>query len=117
MPRRPSDASQAERTYSGLPSTARAPSRGDDAELRGEHDLVAVAGDGLADELLVGAEAVHVGGVEERDAELAGPSERGDGLVAVDGAVGEAHPHAAEPLSGDGERAEGAGGQGHRSPP
>ena len=40
------------------------------AELGGELDLVAAAGDGLADELLVGERAVHVGGVEEGHAEV-----------------------------------------------
>ena len=85
----------------------------DDAELGREHHLVAVAGDGLADQLLVGAQAVHVGGVEERHAELARTLEGGERFVAVDGSVGEAHPHAAQPLGGDGERAEVAGGQRH----
>ena len=42
------------------------------AELGGEHDLVAAAGDGAADQLLVGERAVHVGGVEEGDAEVEG---------------------------------------------
>jgi hypothetical protein len=81
-----------------------------DAELGGEDDLVAVRGERLADQLLVVAEAVHVGGVEERDAEREGPGDGGDRLVGVGGAVGEAHAHTAEALGGDGRAglAEGA---------
>jgi hypothetical protein len=43
------------------------------AELGGEHDLVAAAGDRAADELLVGERAVHVGGVEEGAPQLERP--------------------------------------------
>ena len=68
------------------------------AELRGEHDLVAAAGDRAAHELLVGERAVHVGGVEEDDPELERPVDGGDGLVLVGGAVELGHPHAAEAL-------------------
>src|SRR5690606_41484026 len=44
-----------------------------------------------------------------------GAVDGGDGLVVVGGAVGEAHPHAAEALGGHGQAGapEGARGQGH----
>ena len=52
-------------------------------ELRREHDLVAAAGDRPADQLLVGERAVHVGGVEEGDAELERAVDRRDRLGVV----------------------------------
>jgi len=48
------------------------------AKLGGEDDLLPAVADGAADELLVRANAVHVGGVEEINAELDGPVDRGD---------------------------------------
>src|SRR4029079_9164240 len=61
------------------------------------------AGDRVADELLVLAHpgAVDVRGVEERDAELEGPVDRGRRLVLVRLPVPGRHPHAAEALLGD----------------
>jgi hypothetical protein len=76
------------------------------AELGGQHDLVAPAGDGPADQLLVGERAVHVGGVEEGDAEIQRTVDRALGLGLVTGAVELAHPHAAQALGGDGESGE-----------
>ncbi len=72
-----------------------------DGELGGEGDLVAVRGDEGRDERLVGAEAVDVGGVEERDTGGEGRLQRlaGGGLVGV--AVELAHAHAAETLDTD----------------
>jgi hypothetical protein len=70
-------------------------------ELGREDHLVAPARDGLADEELVGAEAVDVGGVEEVDAELERAVDGGDGLGVVNRPVGPAHAHAAEPQRGD----------------
>ena len=68
--------------------------------------------DRAAEQLLVGAgaHAVELGGVEERDAELEGSSDRGDALVVVAGAVGHRHAHRAEAEGGDFEAffAEGA---------
>ncbi len=52
----------------------------DDSELGRELDLVAAIGDRLADELLVLAHAVHLGRVEEGDAELERPVDRRDRL-------------------------------------
>jgi hypothetical protein len=51
---------------------------------------------GLADEPLVGERAIHVGGVQEGDADLYGPMYRCDGRVLVAGAVKPAHPHASQ---------------------
>ena len=53
------------------------------AELRGEHHPVAAAPDRPAHELLVGERAVHVRGVEKRDAELERALNRRDRLRVV----------------------------------
>ena len=68
-----------------------------EAELGGDNDLVAVRREGFADEDFVGEGAVDFGGVEEGDAEVDGFVHEVDhfGFV-VDGAVAEAHAHAAE---------------------
>ena len=71
------------------------------AELRREHDLVAAVGDRLADELLVRERAVHVGRVEEGDAELERAVDRRDRLASSAVAVELGHPHAAESERGD----------------
>ncbi len=76
------------------------------AELGGELDLVAASGDGLADELLVGEGAVHVGRVEERHAQVEGAVDGVDALLLVRRAVELAHAHAAEAHGRDGEVAE-----------
>jgi hypothetical protein len=73
-------------------------------ELRRQHDVVATVGDRLADELLVRERPVHVGGVDEVDAELERAVDRRDRLALVAGAVELRHPHAAEPLGRDLER-------------
>ena len=66
------------------PSIVRVPSSSRTiAELRRQHDLVATTGDRAADELLVRARAVHVGGVEEVDAELERAMDRRDRLLFV----------------------------------
>jgi hypothetical protein len=70
------------------------------AELGGEHHLVAPVGDGAAHQLLVMADAVHVGGVEEGHAELDGAVDRGDGLALVAAAIELRHAHAAEAEGG-----------------
>ena len=77
-----------------------------DAELGGQHHLVPAAGDRLADQPLVGERAVHVGGVEEGDAEVQGAVDGPFGLLLVAGAVELAHPHAAEPLGRNGQAAQ-----------
>jgi hypothetical protein len=68
-----------------------------DGELRGQEDRLAAAGDGAPDQLLVLAEAVHVGRVEERDAQLQRAVDGTDGFGVVGGAVELGHAHAAEP--------------------
>ena len=87
------------------------------AELRGELDLVAAAGDRLADEPLVGEGPVHVRGVEEGDAEVEGAVDGVDPGLLVGGAVELRHPHAAETEGGDlegaGVGAESASWSGH----
>jgi hypothetical protein len=73
------------------------------AELGGQLHLVSAAGDGLADELLVGERPVHVGGVEEGDSEIEGAVDGVDALLLVGRAVELAHPHAAQAERGDGQ--------------
>jgi hypothetical protein len=69
-----------------------------EAELGRDLDLVAVPGEGAPDQLLVRVRAVDLGGVEERDAEVERPRDRGDPVRFLGGPVGPGHPHAAEPL-------------------
>ena len=78
-------------------------------ELRGEHDLVAAALDGPADELLVGVRAVDLGGVDEGDAEVEGAVDGADrlGVVAAGAGVGGGHAHRAEADAADIEGAQG----------
>ena len=66
--------------------------------LGGQEDVVAAAGDRPADELLVRVRPVHVGGVEQRHAELERAVDGRDRLrlVALGGPVGPGHAHAAE---------------------
>ena len=66
-------------------------------------DLVPAAGDGLADQLLVGERAVHVGGVEERHADVEGALDGLGRLGLVGGPVELAHAHAAQPDGRDGQ--------------
>ena len=86
MPSRRSDASHASRTYAGVAADRRVVgvvADRADAELRRDDHLVAPAPDRAADQLLVGERAVHVGGVEERHAEVERPVDRRDRLVVV----------------------------------
>jgi hypothetical protein len=76
----------------------RATSVARDAELRGEHDLITPIRDRPTNEDLVVAVAVHVGGVEERHAQIKCPMNRRAGLIGIGRAVGLGHAHAAEPL-------------------
>ena len=80
-----------------------------DAELRGQHDLVAPAGERLAEQLLVRVRPVQLGRVEERAAELQRAVDRGDRLALVRGAVEGGHAHAAEADGRDLQVAERAG--------
>jgi hypothetical protein len=56
----------------------------DQAELGGDHDLVAHAGKGPAEHAFAVAAAVHVGGVEQADPKVDGPPDGGDRLLVVD---------------------------------
>ena len=71
------------------------------AELgRDDHPLAPLAHD-TADQFLVRADAVHVGGVEEGDAEVERAVDRRDRLCLVADAVEIGHAHAAETEGGD----------------
>jgi hypothetical protein len=58
-----------------------------DAELRGEGYLVTTVGENFADQLLVLPAAVHVGGVDERDADVDAVVQGGQRFAVVDLAV------------------------------
>ena len=67
-----------------------------EAELGGDHDLVAPALERLAEQLLVLVRAISLGRVEEGAAKLDGAMQRGDRLAFVRRAIGLAHGHAAK---------------------
>src|SRR5690606_38314851 len=67
------------------------------AELRREHDGVPPVSNRAADELLVAADAIHIGRIEQRDTEIERAMNHIDRLPIVRGAVEIAHAHAAEP--------------------
>src|SRR5207302_8238876 len=67
-----------------------------DAELGGDHDALAPSLHGFADELLVAADAVHVGGIEKVDAQLESALDRGQRFGLVTRTVELRHAHAAE---------------------
>jgi hypothetical protein len=94
MPRRSSDVSQAALAVAHGPV---------DAELGGELHLIAPSGDAPADEHLVVAGPVDVGGVKEGDAEVEGAMDGGDRLIPVTGTVPLTHSHAAKALGRDSE--------------
>jgi hypothetical protein len=72
--------------------------RGGVPELGGDNDLPAERSQGLAHQLFVGERAVHLRGVEEREAALDGRANEGNHLLLVwERSVAVAHPHAAEP--------------------
>ncbi len=72
------------------------------AELGGDHRLAAIAiRQGPLQQLLIGAQAVHVGGVQEVRAPIQRFAHRGDGFIFVESAVDRGHGHAAEPQGGN----------------
>ncbi len=73
----------------------------DDAEFRGEHDLVTLAFDGAAYEFFIFVRAVDIGGVEEVDAEFERAVNRGEGFLLVESGVELGHAHASQALGGD----------------
>ena len=77
-----------------------------DAALGREDDLRAPPPDGLPHQLLVREWPVHVGGVEQRDAQVERAVDGGDRLRFVRRPVELAHAHAPEAEGGDLERAE-----------
>ena len=80
----------------------------DEAELRRQHDLVAAALDGPADEFLVAEGAVDFGGVEVRDAQVHRPVDGANrlGVAAFPDVVVAGHRHGAESYPGDVESAD-----------
>src|SRR5205823_5609147 len=94
----PTSESPMKRTFPALTSSAHAP-----------------PANGPPDELLVGVRPVHVGGVEERDAEIERAVDRRNRLGLVGRAVELAHAHAAEPDRGDFEAGEASRVHGHGS--
>jgi hypothetical protein len=75
------------------PLTVRA---ADIAELRGDHHGRSPPLDGAAHQLLVASNAIHVGGVEEGDAEIDRTMDGGDRFGLIADAVELRHSHAAE---------------------
>ena len=67
-----------------------------EAELRRDHDLIALAGQGATEQIFVGEGTVDFGGVEESATELDRPMQCRDGFGFVCGTVGLAHTHAAQ---------------------
>ena len=71
-------------------------------ELGGDHDLIPIGGERLADEFLVGVRTVDLGGVEERDAAIDRGADQRDHLLPVGlVAVAAGHAHAAQSDGGD----------------
>src|ERR1017187_10594489 len=73
----------------------------DVAELCRQNHLTTPPGESSAHEAFIGPRPVHVGGVDERHAEIERAMDRGDGLRVIGRAVCIRHSHAAESLCGD----------------
>src|SRR5690606_20561485 len=74
-----------------------------EAELGGDHHLVAEGRQALADEDFVRKRPVDFRRIEEVDAEFDGAVEGADGRLLVLSAIGMAHAHAAKSNRGNGE--------------
>src|SRR6266545_40286 len=72
-----------------------------EAEFRGQYDILAAARDRPADELLVGEGTIHIGGIEEVHSELQRAMDRLDRLDLVGLSVDFRHAHAAQADLGD----------------
>lgn len=73
-----------------------------EAELGGDHQLVAVRRQGLAEQVFIGVRAVHFGGVEEGHAAFNGRVQQGDALAALDRlAIGMGQAHATQAQGGN----------------
>ncbi len=68
----------------------------DIAELRCQHDFVAPALESAADQRLVSAGTIHVGRVDQIDAEIDGPVDGRDGFGLAGLAIDRRHAHATE---------------------
>ncbi|MNQ78676.1 hypothetical protein D3C85_935970 [compost metagenome] len=69
----------------------------DDPELAGQEHPVALAGNGLADQFFIGVRAVHVGGIEQVDAQFQRAVQGGRGFAGIRaGGVEVGHAHAAQ---------------------
>ena len=88
VPSRFSEPSTAARMFAGLLSSDAGAAAGvrDEAELGGQHDLVAAALDGPADQLLVEVWAVDLGGVDVGDPQVQRPVDGADRLGVAAGA-------------------------------
>jgi hypothetical protein len=80
----------------------------DEAELRRQHNLIAAALDGLADQFLIDVGAVDLGGVEVGDAQVQRPVDGANrlGVAACPDVVVAGHRHGAESDAGDVESAD-----------
>src|ERR1700760_4871274 len=72
-----------------------------DAEFGGKYDFVALAFDGSPDQHFVSMRTVHVGSIEEVDAEFESAVNGGDGFCVVASGVELRHAHTAESLGGN----------------
>ncbi|MCY1440883.1 hypothetical protein D9M71_571740 [compost metagenome] len=69
----------------------------DDTELAGQEHLVALAGNGLADQLFIGVRAVHIGGIEQVDTQFQRAMQGRRGFAGIGaGGVEVGHAHAAK---------------------
>ncbi len=66
------------------------------SELGGNDDFLAATFESAAEQLFVREGAIHLGGIEERHAEIDRAMNRGDRFVFVAWPVKLAHPHASE---------------------
>ena len=71
-------------------------------ELRREHDRGPPIPDSSSDQNFVRMRAIHVGGIEKRDAEIQGPMNRPRGLLIVAPRVELGHAHTPKPNRGNG---------------
>ena len=69
-------------------------------EFRSQHNLVATASDGLANEFFVGKRSIDVGSIEKSYAEFQGPVNRSQRFMVVAPAVELRHTHAAQAHGG-----------------
>ena len=76
-----------------------------EAEFAGQDDLTASFSDRTADERLVGASPVCIGGIDQRDAQIEGPMNRTDRFLIVRSAVALGHSHTSQTDSRDGQAA------------